>query len=72
MPATTVNFTNTNSVSWSYQIDNTAVTGTVVKKNGVQVFSGLTTDITLLLRPGETFSETYTIGTPVLTGQIFP
>lgn len=72
MPATTVNFTNTNAVSWIYFIDNTAVTGTAVKKNGVTIFSGLSTDITIPLRSGETFSETYTIGTPALTGNVFP
>lgn len=72
MPATTVPFTNTNAVSWAYFIDNTAVTGTAVKKNGVQIFSGLSTDVTILLRAGETFSETYTIGTPTLTGNVYP
>lgn len=72
MPATTVNFTNTNSVAWMYFIDNTAVTGTVVKKNGVQIYSGLSTDMSIGLRSGETFSETYTIGTPVLTGNVYP
>lgn len=72
MPATTVNFTNTNGVSWAYFIDNTAVTGTAIKKNGIQIFSGLSTDVTILLRANETFSETYTVGTPTLTGNVFP
>lgn len=72
MPATTVPFTNTNAVSWAYFIDNTAVTGTAVKKNGVTIFSGLSLDITIMLRAGETFSETYTVGTPTLTGNVYP
>lgn len=72
MPATTVNLTNTNSVSWLYFIDNTGVTGTVVKKNGVQILSSIVSDVTIGLRPGETFSETYTLGTPALTGNVFP
>lgn len=72
MPATTATFTNTNAVSWAYAIDNTGVTGTSFSKNGVQIFSGLALDQWVFLRPGETFSETYTIGTPTLKGNVFP
>lgn len=64
-PATTVNWTNANAFNIAMYIDNGGVTGTAVKKNGTQVFSSLTGDCTLMMKPGDFFSETYTLGTPV-------
>lgn len=63
-PATTVKFTNTFGINIMLYIDNTAVTGTAIVKNGQQVFSGLTADVVLPMKPGDYFSETYTVGTP--------
>lgn len=71
-PSTTVNWTNPVHVSIEVYIDNTAVTGTIFKKNGTQIFGGLSTDLTIGLRDGEYFSETYTIGTPSGTWSVFP
>lgn len=64
-PATTVNWTNTNNFNIQIYIDNGTVTGTAIKKNGGTIFSSVTGDATFILQPNETFSETYTIGTPV-------
>lgn len=64
-PATTVNWTNTNAFNVQVYIDNGAVTGTAIKKNGGTIFTSVTGDATFILQPNETFSETYTIGTPV-------
>lgn len=71
-PATTVNWTNPVHIAIEVYIDNTAVTGTIFKKNGTQIFGGLSTDLTIGLRDGEYFSETYTIGTPSGTWSVFP
>lgn len=70
-PATTVNWTNTQTVNIVVYIDNTAVTGTAIKQNGTTIFSGLSADVTLMLQPNETFSETYTVGTPSATWKPF-
>lgn len=66
-PATTVNFTNPLAVNVQFYIDNAAITGTAVKKNGATIFGTLPGAVTLILQPGEYFSETYTIGTPSAT-----
>lgn len=71
-PATTANWTNPLPVSIMVYIDNTAVTGTAVKKNGATIFSGLSADVTLGLQVGEYFSETYTVNTPTATYHPFP
>jgi len=73
-PATTVNWTNPLPVSILLYIVNTGVTGTVLKKNGSQISSTLTTTgmTTLGLQVGEYFSETYTVGTPTATYHPFP
>lgn len=63
-PSTTVKWTNTFGINIVLYIDNTAVTGTAIVKNGQQVFSGLANDATLLFKPGDYFSETYTVGSP--------
>jgi hypothetical protein len=66
-PGTTVNWTNTFGVPIQVYIDNTAITGTAIKKNGTQIFGGLSNDTVLTLYPSEYFSETYTVGTPTAT-----
>jgi hypothetical protein len=63
-PNTTVNWTNPVNMPIILYIDNSGVTGSLVKKNGQQVFSSLVGDVTLHLKPGDYFSETYTVGTP--------
>jgi hypothetical protein len=63
-PNTTVNWTNPQPYNIVLYIDNTAITGTAIKKNGQQIFSALANDATLFLKPGDYFSETYTVGTP--------
>lgn len=70
-PATTVNWTNTNSFNIQVYIDNSAVTGTAIKKNGGTIFTSITGDATIGLQPNETFSETYTVGTPTATWSPF-
>jgi hypothetical protein len=72
MPATTVNWTNPVHVSIEIYLDNTAVTGTSISKNGTTIFSGLSSDVSFGLRDGEYFSETYTVGTPALKWGVFP
>lgn len=66
-PATTVNWTNTNPFNIVMYIDNTGVTGTVVKKNVTTIASSVLAGdiITLLMKPGDYFSETYSLGTPI-------
>lgn len=66
-PATTVNWTNVYPSAVQVFIDNNGVTGTSIKRNGVQYYAGTTTlpSLVLPLNPGEYFSETYTVGTPV-------
>lgn len=66
-PATTVNWTNPLAVNIQVYIDNGGVTGTSVRKNGVQIFTLMTGPATIGLQPGEYFSQTYTVGTPVGT-----
>ncbi len=63
-PASDTPWTNTTGVIIELYIDNVGITGTAIKKNGVQILGGLITGYTLMLRPGDYFSETYTIGTP--------
>lgn len=63
-PATTVPWTNTFGINITLFIDNNTVTGTAVSLNGQQIFSGLTSDLPLAMKPGDYFSETYTVGTP--------
>lgn len=66
-PNTTVNWTNTFGINIFLFIDNAGVTGTALKINGTQISSTLvvTGDTMIPLQPGDYFSETYTIGTPV-------
>jgi hypothetical protein len=66
-PNTTVNWTNNFGKNIFVFIDNAGVTGTSLKINGTQISSSLlvTGDTVVPLQPGEYFSETYTIGTPV-------
>lgn len=71
-PATTVNWTNPINTSIIVSIDNSAVTGTAIKKNGTTIFSSITGDASVGLQPGEYFSQTYTIGTPTATWYPFP
>ena len=66
-PNSTVNWTNPLNCNIELYIDNTAVTGTAIKKNGTQIFGGLSNDVIIHLQPGEYFSETYSVGTPVGT-----
>lgn len=71
-PATTAKWTNTvaNTVSpvrniFLY-IDNTGVTGTSMSKNGTVIASSVVAgDMMIAMKPGDFFSETYTVGTPV-------
>src|ERR1035437_1585114 len=66
-PATTVNWTNTFGKNIFMFINNAGVTGTALYINGTQIASTLlvTGDTMIPLQPGEYFSETYTVGTPV-------
>lgn len=66
-PATTVPWTNTLGFTVEVYINNSTVTGTAIKKNGTTIFSSVTGDCTLHLQPNETFSETYTVGSPAAT-----
>jgi len=66
-PNSTVNWTNPLNCNIELYIDNTAVTGTAIKKNGTQIFGGLSNDVVMHLQPGEYFSETYSVGTPSAT-----
>jgi hypothetical protein len=66
-PNSTVNWTNPLNCNIELYIDNTAVTGTAIKKNGTQIFGGLSNDVIIHLQPGEFFSETYSVGTPSAT-----
>jgi hypothetical protein len=66
-PNSTVNWTNPLNCNIELYIDNTAVTGTAIKKNGTQIFGGLSNDVTMHLQPGEFFSESYSVGTPSAT-----
>lgn len=64
-PATTVPFTNFMSCPMTIYIDNTGVTGTVLSRNGVQLYgTAIPGTATLTLNPGDYFSQTYTVGTP--------
>ncbi len=71
-PATTVNWTNPINASIEVYIDNSGVTGTVIKKNGGQIASSLVGDAIFGLQPGEYFSETFSVGTPVGKWSPFP
>lgn len=71
-PASNVNWTNPIDASIQVYIDNTGVTGTLFKKNGQQIFAALVGDLQISLQPGEFFSETYTVGTPVGRWSPFP
>jgi hypothetical protein len=64
-PSSDVPWTNNTGRRIEVYIDNTGITGTAVKKNGTTILAGLIQGYTLVLRPKEYFSETYTIGTPV-------
>lgn len=66
-PASGATYNNTNNCNVEVYIDNSGVTGTAIKKNGTQIFSSVIGDVTLQLQTNETFSITYTIGTPVIT-----
>lgn len=63
-PATTVNWTNTFNINIVIYIDQVGVTGTSITKNGQQIFAGIALNTTICLKPGDYFSETYTIGAP--------
>lgn len=65
-PATTVNWTNTFRYNIIMYIDNTGVTGSVVKKNSTTIASSILAGdlVTMPMKPGDYFSETYTVGTP--------
>lgn len=63
-PASGDDWTNPESFNVEVYIDNAGVTGTIVKKNGSQIYSTFVGNIRIGLQPGETFSETYTVGTP--------
>lgn len=63
-PASTVNWTNTTGRRIELYIDNTGVTGTALKKNGTTVLAGVILGYTLILSPGDYFSQTYSAGTP--------
>jgi len=64
-PNTTVNWTNLFGIPIVLYVDNTGVTGTVIKKNGQQIFGTVfATDYSLEFKPLDYFSETYTVGTP--------
>lgn len=71
-PATTVNWTNPLTTTIEVYIDNSAVTGTAMKKNGTTIFTSITGDATFCLQQGEYFSETYTIGTPTAKASPVP
>jgi hypothetical protein len=71
-PASTVNWTNPLNCSIQIYIDNFGVTGSVFKKNGGQISSGITQFMQVGLQAGEYFSENYTIGTPTATYSPFP
>jgi hypothetical protein len=70
-PATTVTWTNTQAYNIQVYINNAGVTGTLIKKNGTTISTSVTGNITIGLQPGEYFSETYTVGTPVGTWSPF-
>jgi len=70
-PATTVNWTNNAANTASpacniyLHINNVGVTGTALIKNGTTLSSALIAgDMILPMKPGDYFSETYTVGTP--------
>lgn len=66
-PNTTVNWTNPVNCTIQLYINNSAITGTAIKKNGTTIFTVLTGTSTINLQVGEYFSETYTVGTPTAT-----
>lgn len=66
-PATDTPWTNTLGAKIELYIDNVGITGTAIKKNGTQILGGLITGYTLVLLPGEYFSETFSVGTPTAT-----
>lgn len=63
-PVSDANWTNTTGVNIELYIDNVGITGTAIKKNGTTILSGIITGYTMLMGPGDYFSETYSIGTP--------
>jgi len=70
-PATGANWTNTNTFCIEVYINNNTVTGSAIAKNGTTIFTAVTGDCTFHLQNGETFSETYTVGTPTATWSPF-
>lgn len=66
-PATTVPWTNTIGYRIELVIDENGVTGSAIKKNGTTICTTPSGMSTFSLRPGEYFSETYTIGNPTAT-----
>lgn len=71
-PATTTTWTNTTTTSITVYINNASVTGTATSVNGVQIFGTLLGDVTITLKPGDYFSETYTVGTPSAKYMVYP
>lgn len=63
-PATTATWTNTFGYNIVLYVDNTGVTATAVAKNGQQIFGVPAVNTTLLLKPNDFFSQTYSAGTP--------
>jgi len=71
-PATTVNWTNTSKHGIEVMVNNSGVTGTATSVNGTAVYGTLVGDVTLLLKPNDYFSETYTVSTPTAKYIPFP
>lgn len=63
-PGSGTNYTNPFTYDIEVYINNNGITGTSISKNGGVIFSSLSADCTVGLKPGETFSEAYSVGTP--------
>jgi hypothetical protein len=64
-PGSTVGWPNPLDCTIQVYINNAGITLSAIKKNGSTIFTS--GNATLLLQPGESFSETYTVGTPSAT-----
>jgi hypothetical protein len=66
-PLTTVKWTNSFGKNIVLYINNSGVTGTAIAENGTTIFTIVSGDCTLYLKPGDYFAETYTVGSPTAT-----
>lgn len=71
-PATTVNWTNPTPNPIVLYVNNAGVPMTSFKVCGTQVFTTGATNCTVMLRPGDYFSQTYASGSPTASYLPFP